>query len=162
MSTTDFTRSALFALVLTACASSPPPAHLEIKSSKSIPKRSTETTQTSRPTTTSSRASSSSGISCEEARDSYTQELKLGGKQADVSAGAYGEQLNKGAYLSKCDVFANVSVHICAAIQNGHAVGVTVTLTPSDPDKANCVADAVRELTFPASPSLDVTNTTFE
>jgi hypothetical protein len=103
-----------------------------------------------------------SGLSCEGARSKYTEELKLDGKQPDISAGSYGAKLNQGTYLNSCGVPAGTKVSICAAIQNGRAVGVTVSLTPSDPGKAGCVAGAVRGMSFPSSPSLDVTTTTFE
>ena len=103
-----------------------------------------------------------SGMSCEGARAKYTEELKMDGKTADISAGSYGAKLNSGTYLNSCGVPAGTKVSICAAIQNGRAVGVSVNLTPPDPGKASCVAGAVRGIGFPSSPSLDVTTTTFE
>ena len=54
-----------------------------------------------------------------------------------------------------------MGVNICAAVQNGRAVGVTVTTTPSNPGIASCVAAQVRGLGFPAHPRMDVARTTF-
>jgi hypothetical protein len=53
-------------------------------------------------------------------------------------------------------------IQICAAVQNGVAIGVTVTTTPGNASVASCVATAVRGLSFPSHPRMDVTHTTFE
>jgi hypothetical protein len=50
----------------------------------------------------------------------------------------------------------------CAGVQNGRATGVTVRTDPPAPALADCVANAVRTLTFPAHPGLDITRTTFK
>jgi hypothetical protein len=54
-----------------------------------------------------------------------------------------------------------MSVNVCAAVQNGRAVGVTVTTNPASPGIASCVAGQVRALPFPSHPRLDVARTTF-
>jgi hypothetical protein len=54
-----------------------------------------------------------------------------------------------------------MGITVCAAIQNGRAVGVTVSTRPSDPKVAGCIAGAIRGLSFPSHPRLDVTTTTF-
>jgi hypothetical protein len=46
-------------------------------------------------------------------------------------------------------------------VQNGRAVGVTVTTDPADRSVAACVAGGVRKLAFPSHPRLDVTRVTF-
>src|SRR6202012_857201 len=69
------------------------------------------------------------GMSCEGARAKYIEDYDKAAPP-DLSAGAYGNVLNKGTYLNACGVPANMSVNVCAAVQNGRAVGVTVTTNP--------------------------------
>lgn len=104
----------------------------------------------------------SGGQTCEAAMDSYN-EMKVMGEQgqADITAGQYGRVLNGGGYFSHCGVPMKMSVNICAAVQNGRAVGVTVSTQPSDAKKASCIASAVRNLSFPSHAKLDVTRTRF-
>jgi eukaryotic-like serine/threonine-protein kinase len=102
------------------------------------------------------------GQSCEAAMDSYNEEKSMGEQgQADLTEGQYGRVLNGGGYFSHCGVPFSMNVNICAAVQNGKAVGVTVTTQPSDPKKVACIASAVRGLSFPTHPKLDVTRTRF-
>jgi eukaryotic-like serine/threonine-protein kinase len=103
------------------------------------------------------------GMSCEGAQARYVEDYsKMGaGVPPDLSAGAYGAVLNRGGYLNSCGVPSNMEVNICAAVQNGRAVGVTVSTRPSNPGISSCVAGAVRGLGFPSHPRLDVTRTTF-
>ncbi len=101
-----------------------------------------------------------SGMSCEAARAKYVEDYDKA-SPPDLSAGAYGSVLNKGTYLNSCGVPSSMSVNICAAVQNGRAVGVTVTTNPPNKGISSCVANAVRALSFPSHPRLDVTNTTF-
>jgi hypothetical protein len=105
----------------------------------------------------------SGGGSCEAAQARYVEEYKLGGGNGppDLTAGAYGAVLNKGSYLNACGVPSTMSVSVCAAVQNGRAIGVTVTTSPSNPGIASCVAGQVRGLPFPSHPRLDVARTTF-
>lgn len=100
------------------------------------------------------------GMSCDGARRKYVEDYDKAAPP-DLSAGAYGAVLNKGSYLSSCGVPSSMSVSICAAVQNGRAVGVTVTTTPSSPGIASCISGAVRSLSFPSHPRLDVTTTSF-
>ena len=79
----------------------------------------------------------------------------------DLSAGAYGSVLNRGTYFGHCGVPDSMTVSICAAVQNGRAVGVSVSTTPRDGRISSCVSSAVRGLSFPSHPRLDVTRTTF-
>ena len=103
------------------------------------------------------------GMSCEAARDAYTEEMSVGGPrgQADITGGQYGAILNRGAYFGHCGVPDSMSLSICAAVQNGRAVGVTVVTNPRNPRVASCVAAGVRGLSFPSHPKLDVTRTNF-
>jgi hypothetical protein len=100
------------------------------------------------------------GMSCEGARAKYIEDYDKSAPP-DLSAGAYGNVLNRGTYLGGCGVPASMAVTICAAVQNGRAVGVTVTTNPSNKGVASCIAGAVRGLSFPVHPRLDVTTTTF-
>jgi eukaryotic-like serine/threonine-protein kinase len=103
------------------------------------------------------------GQSCEAAMDAYNEEKVMGQQgQADLTEGQYGRVLNGGGYFSHCGVSLSMTVNICAAVQNGRAVGVTVRTQPNDPKKESCIAGAVRGLNFPSHPKLDVTRTRFD
>ncbi len=105
------------------------------------------------------------GTSCSAAQAAYVEEYNIGepGKKvkADLTAGAYGAVLNRGSYFGHCGVPSNVTLNICAAVQNGRAVGVTVSTKPRNAGVNRCVSSAVRGLSFPSHPRLDVTRTTF-
>jgi hypothetical protein len=103
------------------------------------------------------------GMSCEAARDRYVEEYTIGGGkgQPDLTAGAYAAVLNRGSYMASCGVPSSMAVNICAAVQNGRAVGVTVRTTPPNAGIAGCVAGHVRGIAFPAHPRLDIAYTTF-
>ncbi len=103
------------------------------------------------------------GMSCEGAAAKYSEEYKIGGNNGppDLTAGAYGAVLNKGSYLNSCGVPSTMGVNICAAVQNGRAVGVSVSTDPPSPGIASCVAGQIRSMGFPSHPRLDVTRTTF-
>jgi hypothetical protein len=104
----------------------------------------------------------SSGQTCEAAMDAYNEEKSLGQQgQADITAGQFGRVLNGGGYFSHCGVPLSMNVNICAAVQGGRAVGVTVSTQPNDPKKEACITSAVRGLSFPSHPKLDVTRTRF-
>jgi eukaryotic-like serine/threonine-protein kinase len=101
------------------------------------------------------------GMSCEAAQAAYVEEMKMsGGGQADITRGQYASIMNSGAYFSHCGVPSNVAVSICAAVQSGRAVGVSVSTTPSHGSRA-CIASAVRGLRFPSHPKLDVVRSSF-
>lgn len=105
----------------------------------------------------------SGGQSCEAAQAAYVEEMSMGGPrgQADLTAGQYGSVLNRGSYFAHCGVPDSMGINICAAVQNGRAVGVTVTTKPRDPRIQSCIAAGVRGLSFPSHPKLDVSRTTF-
>jgi hypothetical protein len=100
------------------------------------------------------------GMSCQGAKDRYVEDYDKSAPP-DLSAGAYAGVLNNGRYLLPCGVPADMKVSICAAVQNGRAVGVTVTTTPKNGGIASCIASQVRGLSFPSHPRLDVTTTVF-
>lgn len=107
-----------------------------------------------------SNPNTAGGKSCEEALlDDEPSESEE--ETRSPSARQYGAVLNRGTYLSQCHVPIDTKLSICAAIQNGHAVGVTVETRPYQPQLAECVAKSVLGLKFPSRPRLDVTRTTF-
>jgi hypothetical protein len=103
------------------------------------------------------------GQSCESAQAAYVEEMTMGGPkgQADLTAGQYGAVLNRGSYFGHCGVPDSMGISICAAVQNGRAVGVTVVTKPRDPRVQSCIAAGVRGLSFPSNPKLDVSRTNF-
>jgi hypothetical protein len=100
------------------------------------------------------------GMSCEGAQSKYIEDYSKDAPP-DLTAGSYGAVLNRGTYLNACGVPPSTEVNICAAVQNGRAVGVTVTTRPTNAGINSCIAGAVRGLSFPAHPRLDVSRTTF-
>jgi hypothetical protein len=104
--------------------------------------------------------------SCEAAVAGYREEIRIGagrGKTpADISRARYGAVLNRGNYFSHCGVPQKMKVRICAAVQHGRAIGVTVGTTPRSRSKQACIANAVRGLSFPSHPRMDVTTTIFK
>ena len=104
-----------------------------------------------------------SGLSCEGAQAKYVEEMKMGEKGApDLTQGQFAAVLNNGTYLNGCGVPDSTQVNICAAVQNGRAVGVTVTMQPPSPGAQSCVASKIRGLNFPSNPKLDIARTTFK
>jgi hypothetical protein len=102
------------------------------------------------------------GMSCESAQARYVEEFKIGNNgPPDLTAGQYARVLNNGSYLNACNVPSNMEVNVCAAVQNGRAVGVTVNTNPSNGGISSCVAGQIRSMSFPAHPRLDVARTTF-
>ncbi|HEX3775643.1 MAG TPA: hypothetical protein VHV51_14325 [Polyangiaceae bacterium] len=103
------------------------------------------------------------GQSCESAQASYNEEMSVGGPrgQADITAGQYAAILNSGRYFAHCGVPDSTKINVCAAVQNGRAVGVTVITNPRNRGAESCIAAGVRGLSFPSNPKLDVTHTAF-
>jgi hypothetical protein len=106
---------------------------------------------------------SSDGVTCEQARDAHPDELSIGAKggQSDLRASDFAAVLNNGAYLEPCAVPSSSKLRICAAVQNGRAIGVTVAAEPAASEIEICIAKAVRTLTFPSNAKLDVVNVQF-
>ena len=102
------------------------------------------------------------GLSCEAARNRYVEEYRIGEKgPPDLTAGQYGAVLNRGTYLNACGVPMNTEVDICAAVQNGRAVGVTVRVKPANGGMASCISGQIRSMSFPANPRMDIAYTHF-
>jgi hypothetical protein len=100
------------------------------------------------------------GGSCEGARAAYVEDYTKRGVPPDLGAGAFGS-LNTGSYLNSCGVPPSMSVSICAAVQNGRAVGVTVRTNPSSGQVAGCVRSQVFGMSFPSHPRMDIATTHF-
>jgi hypothetical protein len=105
---------------------------------------------------------SSDGTTCEQARESYVEEVNVGARgQSDLTADDFAAVLNKGTYLEPCALPSRNKLRICAAVQNGQAVGVTVASEPSAPEVEICIAKEVRKLAFPTHVKMDVVNVQF-
>src|SRR6185369_7208580 len=85
------------------------------------------------------------GMSCEAAQNAYVEEMNVGGPrgQADITGQQYGSILNRGSYFANCGVPDSTGLSICAAVQNGRAVGVTVIAKPRNHSIESCVAASV-------------------
>lgn len=103
------------------------------------------------------------GMSCEAARDRYVEEMKIGGGggPADLTANQFGSILNNGSYVTACGTPNSTKVKVCAAVQNGRAVGVTVTTDPPSSQLSGCIASKVRAMSFPSHHKLDIVRTSF-
>jgi hypothetical protein len=102
--------------------------------------------------------------SCESAVAKASNEWDLTAARGapDLSRDTYAAVLENGAYLSHCAVPGGTALDICAAVQKGRAVGITVVAHPADPQVSGCVKAAVESLSFPSHQRLDVTRTHFE
>jgi hypothetical protein len=150
----------LLGVTVLGCGSPPPPATPAPPSQK---KAAAGPSGPSRPVAPPLQGGSSDGATCEEVIDANNEELTLGKKQeADLRLEELGAVLNNGAYLNDCDVPDKARLSICAAVKEGRAVGVTVAMSPSEPEVERCVAGKVRALGFPIHKKLHVARTTFE
>jgi hypothetical protein len=102
--------------------------------------------------------------SCESAAASANEVMEFGADRGapDLTRDAFASVLENGAYLARCAVPATTALEICAAVQDGRVVGVSVVTQPRNPALGACVRGAVAALRFPHSARLDVTRTRFE
>ncbi len=108
-----------------------------------------------------SQGSAGGGLSCEAALANYRETLDPS-HPPDLSAADYAGVLNNGRYFSHCGVPARMAVHICVAVQDGQAKGVTVRTSPASGAKGRCVARAVWGLSYPSHPRMDVARALFK
>ena len=104
------------------------------------------------------------GMSCEGARARYIEEINIGGAQgqADLTAGQFAWRAQQRQRTSlAAEHRTSMHVNVCAAVQNGRAVGVTVTTDPPNGGIAGCIASRIRRMSFPSNPKLDVATTRF-
>ncbi|HET9953363.1 MAG TPA: hypothetical protein VFQ61_02605 [Polyangiaceae bacterium] len=102
--------------------------------------------------------------SCESAAASANQKIDLRSTRGapDLTRGAFASVLENGAYFSHCGLGARTALEICAAVQDGKVVGVSVSTEPRSATVNACVRRAVAGLRFPRNAQLDVTRTRFE
>jgi hypothetical protein len=102
--------------------------------------------------------------SCEAAIARNNEQLEIGAARGapDISREAYASILQNGRYLAGCSLPERTVFEICAAVKDGHAVGITVVSTPPNSKLNACVRSAVAHLKFPQNPRLDVTHTRFD
>lgn len=112
---------------------------------------------------TAGSAHTGGGESCEVAVEKYVEHTAAdaGPQQPGASTAQYSAVLNKGSYLAQCNAPNSMGIAICAAVQDGHAVGVTVRTVPNGATVADCIAKSVRGLAFPKGKGLDVAHTKF-
>jgi hypothetical protein len=104
---------------------------------------------------------------CEEAQKAYIAECNRDPSvchhdPSQRTGGSYGEVLNRGTYLNACGAPQTMAVKICAAIREGRVIAVTVVTAPGDEAIGTCIGRAVQNMSFPATPWLDIASTTFE
>ncbi|MCU0658206.1 MAG: hypothetical protein MUF64_23980 [Polyangiaceae bacterium] len=146
-------------LLLAACQPSSPPPKPPPSKNSAKPLR----TPPPRPVAAPIAGGSSDGMSCEQVIEQNNDELTLGKKQeADLSTAELSAVLNNGSYLNECEVPASTKVSVCAAVKEGRALGVTVAMSPGDPEQERCVAGKVRSLGYPIHKKLHVARTSFE
>jgi hypothetical protein len=106
---------------------------------------------------------SSDGVTCEQIRLEYIEEINVQGERgpADLTAEDFGRLLNQGSFLDACQVPTTSHAQICAAVRAGAAVGVTVALDPSDVSLEVCVARQIRAISFPSHPKTDFVTVRF-
>jgi len=145
-----------------ACGSSPPPEPEEPKiSPASVPSLSLLGS-----TTRGEGSGSGEGPSC---RDVINEERRraergeVGGEEPPPeNRDEIKQLLNSGEFIGACRVPETSRVEICAAIIDGVAKGVTVTIDPGSEEQASCVANAIRRIAFPSHPLVDVARSAFE
>ncbi len=102
--------------------------------------------------------------SCEAAIARNNEQLTIGAARGapDISREAYASILQNGRYLGGCSLPERTVFEICAAVKDGHAVGITVVSTPPSAKLNACVRHAVAHLKFPQNSRMDVTHTRFD
>ncbi len=101
--------------------------------------------------------------SCESAAASANETMDLRARAApDLTRDAFASVLENGAYLARCAIPSRTALDICAAVQDGKVVGVSVTSDPRNPAINACVRRSVAALRFPQNARLEVTRTRFE
>jgi hypothetical protein len=157
-------RSLYVAALLVGCSSDPPPAPV---APSSAPAPAPPSAPAPKPLL--EHAVVHVGGGCDGAKADYVRRCMAapdgcregGGKEKENDVSAYAAVLNQGAYLNECNTPPTSAVKVCAAIMGGHAIAVSITVSPGDEEGATCIAKKIQALSFPSSPRLDVTNTTF-
>ena len=105
---------------------------------------------------------SSDGTTCEQARDSYVEEVNVGARgQSRSQRRTISRRFSTRAPTSsRAPSEHQQAAHLCRRAERS-AVGVTVAAEPSAPDVEICVAKEVRKLAFPSHIKMDVVNVQF-
>lgn len=92
----------------------------------------------------------STGMTYDEAL-AVPEELDLVKREPELSNAELAAPLRNATFISECGAPDSTKVVVKVAVKDGHAMGVSVALTPDDPDAAQCIDKAVRAFTWPAS-----------
>lgn len=102
------------------------------------------------------------GQSFEAAWAKAEQKVDLaGGGQRDLTLDELSRPMQNASFINGCGAPDSMHVHVVAAVQNGHPVGVTVTTSPPNAGVASCVDHAVRGIAWPVSPNMDKVETNY-
>lgn len=110
-------------------------------------------------------SSSGAGESCEavsNAAREEARELGAGEEAGDEHNDEIRAVLNDGHFLNDCRVPETSGVELCVAVADGVAKGVTVWMKPGTTEQADCIADKIRELSFPEHDLVSVARTNFD
>lgn len=99
---------------------------------------------------------------CERAFESAETRVDMAGpREKDVPREVYARQMEDFSNFARCGVSDDVDVTICAAVQSGKALGVTVTTKPPSQAAARCIAGIMQGFSFPRSANPDLVRTEF-
>jgi hypothetical protein len=79
----------------------------------------------------------------------------------DLNDAQLGAPMRNVAFISGCGAPESMKVQVRVAVQNGHAVGVSVYPNPPSPAVAQCVDRHVRALSWPSNPKMDFITTNY-
>lgn len=102
------------------------------------------------------------GPTYEAAIASNNQQVVIGGKSApDLTDAQLAGPMRDGAFVGECGAPDGMKVTVKVAIKWGHAVGVSVSTNPPDPDIAGCIDRYVRTFSWPSSGKMDSLTTRY-
>ena len=103
------------------------------------------------------------GMSYEAALGSNNQQVTIGGAGSgpDLSDAQLAGPLRNATFINACGAPDSMKVQVRVAVKMGHAVGVSVYTTPSEPRIAGCIDGAVRRLSWPANAKMDFVTTRY-
>ncbi len=158
----EFTLRAGVGVVLGACSASAPPASETRINPDTVPSLALLSGGSRRGEDVSGHGA---GESCEEVNQRERRRAReegAGEEAPEEHAAEIEAVLNDGGYLSSCNVASSSSVELCVAVIHGKAEGVTVSLGPGTLEQADCIADAIRQLSFPHHDLVSVARTNFD
>lgn len=102
------------------------------------------------------------GMSYEQARASYNQEITMGGKGVpDLTNAQLEAPMKSVSFISGCGAPEGMRVTVKVAVKDGRAVGVSVSTNPSNATVAACVDRHVRALSWPRNAKMDFLTTSY-